>query len=348
MASSTKLVNLAALTLLLVGVTAACQPRPPRVALTVDVIDAGHDDVPGDGVCASSVAGGCSLQAALEEANTAPNGADIFVPNGTYGMFSATVTGDVRINPGTTAALVELRQTQLTVAAGGALELNGINQHAIDAMSSPFGLRIHVAGEAAISRSIVERVSNAGSGSIVLINSVAIVNDPAEVAVRNQGAGAIAAIDSTILQRSLEGTSVVALQGDVGNATHLLRSVVARPATWFNGSAFYDGGGGTCAGEPPVSHGSVFIEEPCGSVGQVGDASGDAGVYTDEFATIQGATWNLTVNLTASSPLVDAIPLGDPGCDTSAVDLYGNPRGVDGNDDGIGGCDIGAVERQPG
>jgi hypothetical protein len=49
----------------------------------------------------------------------------------------------------------------------------------------------------------------------------------------------------------------------------------------------------------------------------------------------------------ASSPLVDAIPLGGAGCSEDAVDLYGNPRGVDGNGDGIPGCDIGAVELQP-
>ena len=47
------------------------------------------------------------------------------------------------------------------------------------------------------------------------------------------------------------------------------------------------------------------------------------------------------------SPLVDAIPLGVLGCSADAVDVYGNPRGVDGNGDGILGCDIGAVERQP-
>ena len=44
---------------------------------------------------------------------------------------------------------------------------------------------------------------------------------------------------------------------------------------------------------------------------------------------------------------VDAIPIGEAGCSLTAVDLYGNPRGVDGNGDGIPGCDIGAYERQP-
>lgn len=47
----------------------------------------------------------------------------------------------------------------------------------------------------------------------------------------------------------------------------------------------------------------------------------------------------------ATSPLVDAIPLGTAGCSTSMLDMYGNPRGGDGNGDGIPGCDIGAIER---
>ena len=48
----------------------------------------------------------------------------------------------------------------------------------------------------------------------------------------------------------------------------------------------------------------------------------------------------------ATSPLVDVVPVGTNGCTTAAVDVYGNPRRVDGNGDGVGGCDAGAVERQ--
>jgi hypothetical protein len=51
--------------------------------------------------------------------------------------------------------------------------------------------------------------------------------------------------------------------------------------------------------------------------------------------------------LEAGSPLVDAIPLGHASCPEGAVDVYGQPRAVDGDGDGGGGCDIGAVEVQP-
>ena len=46
-------------------------------------------------------------------------------------------------------------------------------------------------------------------------------------------------------------------------------------------------------------------------------------------------------------PGVDAIPLGQLGCATNATDVLGQPRGIDGNGDGVPGCDIGALERQP-
>jgi hypothetical protein len=49
----------------------------------------------------------------------------------------------------------------------------------------------------------------------------------------------------------------------------------------------------------------------------------------------------------AGSSLVDAVPLGTAGCSTALVDLFGNPRGGDGNGDGLPGCDLGAIERQP-
>jgi len=53
------------------------------------------------------------------------------------------------------------------------------------------------------------------------------------------------------------------------------------------------------------------------------------------------------LHLSMSSPLIDAIPIGDPACPVGSTDLHGMPRGVDGNGDGVPSCDIGAIEHQP-
>ena len=53
------------------------------------------------------------------------------------------------------------------------------------------------------------------------------------------------------------------------------------------------------------------------------------------------------LHLSMSSPLIDAIPIGVPACPVGSTDVYGMPRGVDGNGDGVPGCDIGAIEHQP-
>ena len=76
----------------------ACEPPPPRLDLTVTSDAPGADDDPGDGLCASAAAAGaCTLPAAIDEANTAPSGADVTLPPGDYLWNDLTVTGDVHL-----------------------------------------------------------------------------------------------------------------------------------------------------------------------------------------------------------------------------------------------------------
>jgi hypothetical protein len=84
---------------------------------------------------------------------------------------------------------------------------------------------------------------------------------------------------------------------------------------------------------------------PCGPL-EPDDTTGDARV-TSEVTAIPGPPLQTSFRLVldTASPLVDAIPLGDPACDTTLTDLFGTERGVDGDGDGVGGCDIGAIER---
>ena len=73
-------------------------------------------------------------------------------------------------------------------------------------------------------------------------------------------------------------------------------------------------------------------------------APGDQPVAPPAFSVVLGGP--VTYDLAATSPLVDAIPVGTHGCGIDVVDdMSGWSRPTDGNGDGVAGCDIGARER---
>jgi hypothetical protein len=115
-----------------------------------------------------------------------------------------------------------------------------------------------------------------------------------------------------------------AIQTAPGATTHLAASYVGP----LIDSSLTSGG---CTGERPISHGYVHttsLVAPCTLVGSGTDSAGPTGSG-------------------ASSVLVDAVPLGSPWCEPGAADPFGNPRGNDGNGDGVAGCDIGGFEYTP-
>lgn len=324
-----------------VSATTACEPPPPRLVITVDSGRLGHDDVPGDGICESLDAlGGCTLQAAIEEGNLAPDGADIVLPPAppgayaSYGGFDATITGDVRINRIDTTD-IELTDMSIVIPAGGRLSIE-----AVRGWNANPSTEFDVSGALEVVRSHIQDLTVRAGGAAVL--DTAVVQQVDHAAAVLDG-GTVIATRSTLLSGLSSGLS---LYGAPGSASYLRSSVLANPdqqssPTPGDGSP---GGTGTCSGVPPTSLGYLHVEVSCGSTAQPGDANGDAELYQ---RTYYGPT-DGPYYLEPTSPLVDAVPLGDPLCDTSAIDLYGNPRGVDGDGDGIGGCDIGAVELTPG
>lgn len=336
MVRRSRLAALAVLATVVAGTT-ACQPPPPRLVLTVTTTANGTDDTPGDGVCASAAAAGeCTLQAAFDEGNEAPHGADLVVPAGWYGGFDPTVTGDIRLNWDAPKAVRFLNGVHLTVALGGRSAIDGV----LGSSTFPFAAPLTVAGTAVVRRSLVGRLTVGDGGVLVMDGSIALslgLEQEAEI----QNRGIVLARSSTLLAHNLDySTSRTVLDTSAGSQSHLAASVLARPDLRLSGTIIYAGGSGACSGAAPVSHGFVHIEVACGGTPAAGDGSGDADYYLDGRVS--------TIGLGIGSPLVDAIPLGDPACDVSTTDLFGRPRGVDGNGDGVGGCDIGAVERQPG
>lgn len=302
----------------------------------------GTDAVPGDGVCATST-GNCPLSAAIQEANATPQGADITVPAGHYAGGNQAriwVRGDIRINPASPAD-VEITDTTFIVEADAALALTGINTST--SIEGAELLRLEVTGTASASRSVLEHVSIAPGGSVVLADSVvfgyaapSVVND-----------GTLVAIRSSLLAHSVNGLATeVVLDTGPGATSHLSASVIARPRL-DNTLAFeLPGGGGSCIGTAPTLADFSGAEVPA----SCGIALPPMPAEVVYFSWHNGTTYaqiGFELSLDPTSPLVDAIPWFHPACDTSTVDLYGNPRGVDGNGDFIGGCDIGAIERQP-
>lgn len=334
---------------------AACEPPPPRLVLTVTTAANGTDDAPGDGICSAADAGGaCTLQAALAEADAAPDGGDVVVPAGQYGSFDAQISGDVRINP-STPAVVTFVSMQLHVVAGGRLTIDHLNTSTSTryplALSGPSrNVDLRVGGRLELRRSLVDHLTIDAGGSAVL--ETAVVDGGSTTAVRVEGT--LVAVRSSILTNDLAATPSTALAVVGAGSAHLRATVVAEPIgrSTLTGTS-WTGGSGRCSGPAPISYGYAAVEVPCGPMTGAGDASGDAEVVqmADIRYTTAGPTGYESFGerylLEPGSHLIDAIPLDHPACDPSVVDLYGTPRGGDGDGDGQGGCDIGAVERQP-
>jgi hypothetical protein len=308
----------------------------------------GWDASPGDGVCATT-SGDCPLLAAIEEANAAPHGADIILEPGRYdgadvtGELTVSVSGDVRISP-LVPGTAHITRTTFAVEAGAHLALTGINT-ATDIEGWPL-MSLDVAGTATIDRSFLTHLSITPGGAAVLGNSV--VFDTLLPVVENDGL--LLAVRSSLLGHDMNGSATDAvLRTGAGATTHLAASVIAQPHLTANVAGFdFPGGGGTCVGAAPTFDLFSFADVPA----PCGRPLPPLPTQVEFAATLTGGgpsdrMIGFESLLEPTSPLVDAIPLGDPACDTSSVDVYGQARGVDGNGDGVGGCDVGAVERQP-
>lgn len=314
----------------------ACDPPPPRLVFTVDAAGSAVDAAPGDGVCATAT-GTCTLQAALMEADTVPQGADVVVPDldPAIHRVDVRVTRRVRVTAPTTA----LVGGSIEVAEGAWLTLEGLSLHrlssAAEYLAEPTIVALDVAGSLHVERSVVGSISVAPTGGVVLQRSVAV----AEVPFRNDGS--LAAVDSALLVLGpLDGdpSAPIPVLESSGESL-LLRSVVASPEV--GGVITIGGGFGTCTGPGTVaSAGWAHVEVPC--AGSTADTSGDAG-WSYYLLTTHGV-YGWQVSLSPASPLVDAIPVGEAGCEAGVTDALGRERGVDGNGDGIAGCDVGPLE----
>ncbi|MCC5951401.1 MAG: CSLREA domain-containing protein [Acidimicrobiia bacterium] len=306
---------------LLAGLLAACEPAEDPVELTVTTETDGDDAEPGDGVCEMTPGlGDCSLRAAIDEAN-ALGAASITVPAGHYrGRDSMLVTGALSINAGAPAD-VRLGDRWITVAEGASLTVDGVWSYGVP------GARFEVHGTF-VGRHL-SLVGLESSGQVVV------------------GPTGVAAVENSLLAHVFGHVAAVRNEGTVFlRNTSLLSwsdiNVPTRALTNWGSATVASSILQSCFGDGPVSVGyNSDIDGTC-ELAAAGDQPAEPVAFTVD---VSGP---VTYDLPPTSPLVDAIPVGVNGCGTGVTDdLHGTPRPLDGNGDGVAGCDIGARELAP-
>lgn len=308
------------------GTLAACELPTPRMPFTVTSTASTPDHTPGDGVCeATPGVGDCTLPAAVTEANAVARAA-VSVPAGTYQGMELVITGDVDLNWDAPVG-VTMVDSSLTVASGGSARVEGLST-----------------AEHAEQQSRVELVA---AGTLALRrSSVAVVDEQLGGVALTVQAGGSAVVQTSELLGGLHGISnagtvVVSastlrnlfsgrIDTAAGGASYLQGSVLSRAV---NTGAITSG----CTGTSPTSLGyNHFAPFAFGCTTHPDD------VFADELIAPH------PVNPDSPDFVgIDAIAVGEAGCELGGVDLRGNPRPVDGDGDGEAACDVGAIEYQP-
>lgn len=314
---------LAVLGMSILGVT-ACQPPPPVPVLAVNTTVVGPDAAPGNGRCEMNTGqGDCSLQAAVEEGN-ALGKADITVPAGHHDNNTLTITGNLSINRGA-PGVIYLADSTVHVVAGATLAIDGASYGR--GLGEIADLTFTIDGVLAANRiqpfSISGPALRVGPGGTANVSDsgATALNFQAWLGVAIENEGTLNLFQSTVHQ--LYSGAAVVTSG--GGATSLTATLVVSE-------------GEGCAGTLPTSSGYNYAPSSCG-LSEPTDQSG-----TDPAGTDVDSPYRY--ELAKASSLVDAIPLGTLGCSADRTDVSGYARGVDGNEDGTVGCDIGAAELQ--
>jgi hypothetical protein len=315
----------------------ACDPLP-SVHFTVTVT-AGADADPGDGVCEVTVGSGdCSLRAAVDEANalgvvSAPGGVDIDVPSGSHQASALVVTTTIRIKgtipvptfypPSPTRPPVAEVVGTVHVVAGASASFDQVYIPSGFPSEDP---AVVVDGTLLLRSS---RVNSYGPGLAVASSGRAVIDDSLVsgfLGTRLVDNAGVVVLDHVSLQSN--GMASVVHTAD-GGQTHIRASALYR-----TGGGLSPGGPSTaCTGVQPISLGYNRAFGATCTFASVGDLA-DVNIR-------ESHPW-----LAATSPGIDAIPVGTAGCGAPGdTDGYGAARPADGNGDGVLGCDIGSGER---
>ena len=326
-----------------------------------------EDDVPGDGNCAAREAlSSCTLRAAIQESN-ALEGADVIqVPR------IGTMKYQLRI-PGPNEDHAELGDLDITddltilgTGSGGTgigvVEINGGGASG----ETDRVFDIHPAAHVTL-RNLVIRDGNlrAPGGGIrnrgtLRLENVTIRNnrvvDAAGAGVANVEGGILTIVNSTISTNIAESNGQGGGIANIGGTVSLDSVTLANNVASLAASGLYNLGGAisvhntiiannspapNCAGVPPVSKGFNIDS------GVLCQFSGNQTDRSNVNISLGVLSWNGGASEThAIAPGNPALDTGDPD-DCPATDQRGFPRPVDGNNDGIAICDVGAFELNP-
>jgi hypothetical protein len=285
----------------------------------------------------------------------------LVTPGGSVTATGSTFTGNDAVN------------NAGAIQAGGAVTV--VDSTLSDnSNSSPLGSgggAVNAGGPVIISRSTLSRnVSPSAEGGAVAAFSsqVRVVDSTFFANASGAGGGgairadSVVATNSTFTLNKAVTTSAGGIGGAIGadNAIDLIYSTVVQNEATNGGANLASNFG------PVTSYGSVVAlpefgvtncvivnpgtftsngynysdDSSCGFTG-TGDTQGGADPRLEALGDFGGPTQ--TRPPTVTSPLVDAIPVGD--CDPGVTtDQRGESRPADGDGDGTSGCDIGAVE----
>ena len=264
------------------------------------------DSTPGDGSCASA-SDGCTLRAAVQEANALAGADTIDVPAGTYTLAlagtgeDAAATGDLDVTQDLTVTGASARTVTVTAKTGTAQPIDRIfdviagtltlsRANLIDGKASPGGI-IRAAGALDLTDVMIQRgiAGSAGGGGVS--SSAPLSLDRVTVADNNglsgQGGGVLSSggltvVNSTFWSNSASsggGLALPAGAADIRNATFTWNTASSNStpqgAHIYNGgsinlanSIFERGSVGNCGGNAIVSGGhNVDDDGSCGLAG---------------------------------------------------------------------------------
>ena len=328
-------------------------PSQAAHAGTFDVNSTGDavDLTPGDGMCAT-MAGTCTLRAAVQEANAKPDADTINLPPGTYTL-SLQGAGEDQAATGDLDILADLMIVRS--GAAGDVIISGSGDRVFDVFAPAKVTIVDVMiqnGNAA---------GDAGGGirntGTLTLNGVTLAHNMAGDGggLGNTAAGSGQLTNVTIADNSASVGGGGIANGDIANldkmaSLQLTNVTVSHNSTSGNGSGIEnfcnislkntivaDRNVNDCYGHDPTSLGHNLDTDSNCFIALPSDITG-----TDAELDVlkDNGGFTLTAALLPGSPAIDA---GD-NTDCPLTDQRGEPRPADGNMDGMAVCDIGAYE----
>jgi CSLREA domain-containing protein len=335
------------------------------------------DAAPGDGACASTPSGACTLRAAVTEANALAGPDTITLPSGAYDLsfppdpnqrITLNITSEITLF-GASARTTTIRLTAaiaagrlLSITSGGKADISGVTLRGIPNAASIRG-GITNAGQLTLRQAVLQNNSTDLTGGglenrgTATLDQVLVVGNSAVFrtgARPTNGSGGGIYNTGTLSLTNVTFTGNISVQR--GGAIHTEGNATLTNVTFGENSVEPFGQGKSISAVTATVRNTIFghplggnCAGPIQSVGnniETGDSCSLNGSNDQKNADPRlGPLQNNggptdTYALQPDSPAIDRGT--NAGC--PATDQRGVPRPIDGNGDGVATCDIGSFE----